>query len=304
MAYYYNNALDWGKEVVVNTKFGYGDNIQVFDIERGKSDRIRKHSWQTDTSIGKISWCYNPKEENKTPDHIIDDFVDIVSKNGNLLLNVGPKPDGTITDEQKNVLKEIGKWLKVNGEAIYGSRPWVTPGEGENKGTAGYMTDNEKTEYTAQDIRFTTRDNNVYAISLVWGDEVLIKTFAEKHLKDVKIENVAMLGSYEKLNYELTPEGLKVKFPKNKPTDYAHVLRIKLSCTVVSNPVIDKYQDKVVSTVRIMQHGNHPESVAAKSSVGDNVIKQDIEIAPQTLVEKEFIHLTSNADAPYELKIE
>ena len=109
MAYYYNNALDWGKEVVVNTKFGYGDNIQVFDIEPGKSDRIRKHSWQTDTSIGKISWCYNPKEENKTPDHIIDDFVDIVSKNGNLLLNVGPKPDGTITDEQKNVLLKIGK---------------------------------------------------------------------------------------------------------------------------------------------------------------------------------------------------
>lgn len=144
MAYYYNNALDWGKEVVVNTKFGYGDNIQVFDIERGKSDRIRKHSWQTDTSIGKKSWSYCPDEENKTPDHIIDDFVDIVSKNGNLLLNVGPKVDGTITDEQKNVLKEIGKWLKVNGEAIYCSRPWVTPGEGENKGTAGYMTDNEK----------------------------------------------------------------------------------------------------------------------------------------------------------------
>lgn len=304
MAYYYNNALDWGKEVVVNTKFGYGDNIQVFDIERGKSDRIRKHSWQTDTSIGKISWCYNPKEENKTPDHIIDDFVDIVSKNGNLLLNVGPKPDGTITDEQKNVLKEIGKWLKVNGEAIYGSRPWVTPGEGENKGTAGYMTDNEKTEYTAQDIRFTTRDNNVYAISLAWGDEVLIKTFAEKHLKDVKIENVEMLGSYGKLNYELTPEGLKVKFPENRPTDYAHVLRIKLSGTVVSNPVIDKYQDKVVSTVRIMQHSNHLVVVTAKSHVGDNVIKQGIEIAPQTLVEKEFIHLTDNADAPYELKIE
>lgn len=71
--------------------------------------------------------------------------MDIVSKNGNLLLNVGPKVDGTITDEQKNVLKEIGKWLKVNGEAIYCSRPWVTPGEGENKGTAGYMTDNENT---------------------------------------------------------------------------------------------------------------------------------------------------------------
>ena len=95
-------------------------------------DRNEIDPIQTDTSIGKKSWSYCPDEENKTPDHIIDDFVDIVSKNGNLLLNVGPKVDGTITDEQKNVLKEIGKWLKVNGEAIYCSRPWVTPGEGEN----------------------------------------------------------------------------------------------------------------------------------------------------------------------------
>ncbi len=93
-------------------------------------------------------------EENKSPDHIIDDFVDIVSKNGNLLLNIGPKADGTITDEQKNVLAEIGKWLKTNGEAIYGSRPWVIASEGHNAGTAGYMTDNTKTEYTADDIRF------------------------------------------------------------------------------------------------------------------------------------------------------
>ena len=104
MAYYYNSALDWNKEVVVNTKFGYGDNIQVFDIERGKSDRIREYPWQTDTSVGKKSWSYCVGEENKSPDHIIDDFVDIVSKNGNLLLNIGPKADGTITDEQKNVL--------------------------------------------------------------------------------------------------------------------------------------------------------------------------------------------------------
>ncbi|MEY8528381.1 alpha-L-fucosidase [Bacteroides xylanisolvens] len=304
MAYYYNNALDWGKEVVVNTKFGYGDNIQVFDIERGKSDRIRKHSWQTDTSIGKISWCYNPKEENKTPDHIIDDFVDIVSKNGNLLLNVGPKPDGTITDEQKNVLIEIGKWLKVNGEAIYSSRPWVTPGEGENKGTAGYMTDNEKTEYTAQDIRFTTRDNNVYAISLAWDKEILIKSFAEKYLKNVTVECVEMLGSKEKLQYELKSEGLKVKFPNIMPTQYAHVLKIKLNGVVFSKPIIDKYEDKIISTVRVMQHGVNPVSLDVKSSVDNNIINEKLNVAPQTLMEKEFIHKIKNTDAPYSFNVE
>ena len=112
MAYYYNNAIDWGKEVVVNTKLGYGNNIQVFDIERGKSDSILKFPWQTDTSIGKKSWGYIDGEENKTPNHIIDDLVDIVAKNGNLLLNIGPRPDGTITQEQQQVLLKIGDWLK------------------------------------------------------------------------------------------------------------------------------------------------------------------------------------------------
>ena len=133
MAYYYNNAIDWNKGVVVNTKFGYGDNIQVFDIERGKSDKVREFPWQTDTSIGKKSWGYIDGEENKTPNQIIDDLVDIVAKNGNLLINIGPRPDGTITEEQKDVLLKIGSWLKVNGEAIYGTRPWKKATEGEMK---------------------------------------------------------------------------------------------------------------------------------------------------------------------------
>lgn len=100
LAYYYNCSLDWGKGVVVNTKHGYPTNILVGDVERGKLNEMRKYPWQTDTSIGKHSWGYVNGEENKTPDQIIHDLVDIVSKNGNLLLNIGPHPDGTITDEQ------------------------------------------------------------------------------------------------------------------------------------------------------------------------------------------------------------
>ena len=177
MAYYYNNSLDWNKGVVVNTKFGYGDNIQVFDIERGKSDKIREYPWQTDTSIGKRSWGYIKNEENKTPNQIIDDLVDIVSKNGNLLLNIGPKPDGTITLEQQEVLRKIGAWLNVNGEAIYGTRPWEKATEGKVEGTSGAFTDSIEAEYSAQDIRFTARGEILYAISLAWADEeVLIRS--------------------------------------------------------------------------------------------------------------------------------
>jgi alpha-L-fucosidase len=223
MAYYYNNALDWDKGVVVNTKFGYGDNIQVFDIERGKSDKARDFPWQTDTSIGKKSWGYIEGEENKTPNQIIDDFVDIVSKNGNLLLNIGPKADGTITDEQQAVLREIGRWLKVNGEAIYATRPWEVASEGTVAGTSGAFSDNEESLYTAQDIRFTTKGNRLYAISLAWTDaEVLIKSIGE----DKKVGGIRMLGSDEKISWDQTPEGLKVSFPEKMPTDYAHALEI------------------------------------------------------------------------------
>ena len=204
MAYYYNSALDWNKEVVVNTKFGYGDNIQVFDIERGKSDRIREYPWQTDTSVGKKSWSYCVGEGKQESDHIIDDFVDIVSKNGNLLLNIGPKADGTITDEQKNVLAEIGKWLKTNGEAIYGSRPWVIASEGHNAGTAGYMTDN--TKLNIQRTTFALLHATITSMPCLWFGQmvVLLSSLATKYCRNVEIESVEMLGSSEKIDYKMT----------------------------------------------------------------------------------------------------
>jgi len=223
LAYYYNNALDWNKKVVVNTKFGYGDNIQVFDIERGKSDKIREFPWQTDTSIGKKSWGYIDGEENKTPNQIIDDLVDIVSKNGNLLLNIGPKPDGTITQEQQDVLLKIGDWLKINGEAIYGTRPWNKATEGSEIGTSGAFTDNVESQYTAQDIRFTKKDEALYAISLDWSNEGITVHSIDESLK---VTNVSMLGSDEKLSWAQTEEGLNVVFPKEKPSEYAHALKI------------------------------------------------------------------------------
>ncbi len=223
MAYYYNNAIDWKKEVVVNTKFGYGDNIQVFDIERGKSEKARDFAWQTDTSIGKKSWGYIGGEENKTPNQIIDDLVDIVSKNGNLLLNIGPRPDGTITEGQQEVLLQIGKWLEVNGDAIYGTRPWLIASEGSQQGTAGAFTDNEETIYTAQDIRFTTKADVLYAISLEWPQkEVTVHSIGG----DLKVATVELLGSAEKLQWKQTANGLNVNYPAEKPSDYAHALKI------------------------------------------------------------------------------
>jgi alpha-L-fucosidase len=227
LAYYYNSAIDWGKGVAVNTKSGYPTNIQVGDVERGKLDSMRKFPWQTDTSVGKHSWCFTEGEENKSPEQIVHDLIDIVSKNGNLLLNIGPRADGTITDEQTAVLLAIGRWLKVNGDAIYGTRCWKRHGEGDNLGTAGSFTDNTATPYTARDIRFTAKGNALYAIVLSCKEAgTLIRTLTPENIGEAKIQSVRMLGSEAEIAWELTPEGLRITFPKEMPCDYACSLRI------------------------------------------------------------------------------
>jgi alpha-L-fucosidase len=139
------------------------------------------------------------------------------------LLNIGPRADGTITEGQQEVLLEIGRWLAVNGEAIYGTRPWSIAGEGSQQGTAGAFTDNEETAYTAQDIRFTTKGDTLFAISLAWPEtEITIQSIGN----DMKVTSVELLGSTEKPEWKQTSEGLQVKYPFEKPTDYAHTLRI------------------------------------------------------------------------------
>ncbi|MDR0743050.1 MAG: alpha-L-fucosidase [Tannerella sp.] len=227
MAHYYNNALDWGEHVAVNTKQGYPTNVQVWDVERGKSGNMMQFPWQTDTSVGKKSWSYIEGEENKTPEQIVHDLIDIVSKNGNLLLNIGPRADGTITDEQKEILLSIGKWLKVNGEAIYGTRCWKKYGEGNTEPTKGAFTDHEASAYTVRDIRFTTKGNDFYAIVLNWDQAgTVIKSLNNETIADAKILNVQLLGSDEKINWEQTDEGLKLQFPEKKPCEYAYTFKI------------------------------------------------------------------------------
>ena len=228
MAYYYNSAVDWGKEVVVNTKFGYGNNIQVTDFERGKSDVLREYPWQTCTSLGDGFWSYDKTNTVlKTPDRIVDDLADIVSKNGNLLLNVAPRADGSIPQEQADVLKEIGGWLSVNGEAIYSTRPWHVYGEGPTGNAAGHHSE-KAISYTSEDIRFTSRGDAIYAIGLEWPEdgEVVITSLRSGNPYHRMVSRVSLLGCDEPLEWSVSDRGLVVSLPDNVSEPYAYVLKI------------------------------------------------------------------------------
>ncbi|HTJ49637.1 MAG TPA: alpha-L-fucosidase, partial [Cyclobacteriaceae bacterium] len=203
-SFYYNKGLEWNKGVVINYKnVAYPEGTAVYDIERGSSKATKKYPWQTDTSVGKKSWGYIDGEENKKPNEIIDALIDIVSKNGNLLLNIGPKADGTITPEQQEVLLAIGKWLSVNGDGIYGSRPWITSGEGPTENIDEHIQFNEYKfkGYQEKDIRFTTKDNSLYAFVLdIPKEQIVIKSLALS-AGNGKVSKIELVGSEEKVSW-------------------------------------------------------------------------------------------------------
>ncbi|WP_322199758.1 alpha-L-fucosidase [Acutalibacter intestini] len=166
-AYYYNRAAQWGVEVAIDYKhdaylFGAG----VPDIERGQMADIKPYFWQTDTAIALNSWCYTENNDFRDPEGILCDLCDIVSKNGALLLNVGPKADGTFSEEDQAVLTAIGSWMRVNGEAIYDTRVWKTFGEGPTQVRDGHFSDSVKKNFTPEDFRFTTKGGALYAMAL------------------------------------------------------------------------------------------------------------------------------------------
>ncbi|HEX5172409.1 MAG TPA: alpha-L-fucosidase [Cyclobacteriaceae bacterium] len=228
-SYYYNKGLEWNKGVVINYKnSAFPDGTAVYDIERGSSKATRKYPWQTDTSIGKKSWGYIEGEDNKKPNDLIDMMVDIVSKNGNLLLNIGPKPDGTITDEQQEVLLEIGKWLQVNGVAIYGTRPWKISGEGPTENLDESIKFNEyKFEgYLSKDIRFTTKGDSLFVIVLDIPKEPIIVHSLSSNSGNGKIKQVELIGSDEKIAWAQKDKGLTIQPSKKYPTESAVAYRI------------------------------------------------------------------------------
>lgn len=230
-AYYYNRGLEWGKGVAINYKLdAFPEGAAVLDIERGQLKDIRPLLWQNDTSVSKNSWGYIQHHDYKTPTALIHDLVDVVSKNGALLLNVGPRPDGTIPEPEQAILLEIGRWLAINGEAIYGTRPWKVHGEGPTEVFEGGFTDTKRQAFTARDVRFTARGETLYATVLGWpenGEATVQWLRAGSPLYAAEIQRVELLGAEQPVEWMRDHTGLKVKLPAHKPHDAAFVLKIR-----------------------------------------------------------------------------
>lgn len=234
-AYYLNAAEDWGKEVaIVRKQDDLPINMSINDLEKSRMNRMGNQTWMTDETISTGSWGYTENLVIKPAKDLLHVLIDIVSKNGVLLLNISPKSDGKIPENQQEVLLKIGDWLGKYGEAIYNTHPWYTFGEGPTQQPEGDFknhSDFKKVKYSEKDIRYTTHGNTIYAIML--GNpganrEILFESFASKNVpNNIRIKEVSLLGSEEKIKYELEDGGLLIKTPNNLVDDMAFVFKIE-----------------------------------------------------------------------------
>jgi alpha-L-fucosidase len=237
-AYYLNAAARNGQEVVVVRK--QNDlplSMSVEDLEQSRKNVIGTRTWMTDATISDGSWCYTENLQVKQAGDVLHMLVDIVSKNGVLLLNISPRADGTIPENQKEQLLKIGDWLQKYGEAIYGTEAWYTFGEGPTKEPEGHFENHDafmKLRYSNKDIRYTTKDYTIYAIvlgSLGPGQELVLDAFAKKNILDTpSIADVSFLGSSENTPWQYSEEaGLKITAPEKPLEEMATVIRITVS---------------------------------------------------------------------------
>jgi alpha-L-fucosidase len=234
VAHFYNASMSWhrGKlEAVVNCKLLQPSQrpAVVEDYERGSSDAIQPAPWQTDTCIG--NWHYDrdvfARHGYKTVTQVVGMLANIVSKNGNLLLNIPVRGDGTIDTDETAFLKGLAQWMRINGEAIFASRPWKVAGEGPARGVGGMFNEGRAT-YGARDLRFTTKGGALYAFALGWPVEPLeIKSLgAAAGLLDRPIAQITLLGSDEPIRWSRTDAALIIQPPLHKPCDHAIVFKI------------------------------------------------------------------------------
>ncbi len=202
----------------------------LLDIERGRANKILDRPWQTDTCIG--DWHYDraiyEQHRYKTARTVVHMLVDIVSKNGNLMLNIPVRGDGSIDEDERKFIGDFTSWMTANSEAIYGTRPFQVFGEGPpDVENSSNFNESKARPYDAHDIRFVTKGNTLYATALGWPDDgkLVIKTLAESNYAK-PIQRVELLGASGALQFSRDASGLTVSLPPEKPNEYAYTFKI------------------------------------------------------------------------------
>jgi alpha-L-fucosidase len=244
LEYYYNRPGARSNTVVSYKQTDFPDDVGLLDIECGRFSDVQNFEWQTDDRLeAKRTWCHVEEPEYKSAGEIIRQLCDVVSKNGNLLLNVGPRTDGTFPEEAKSVLYEVGDWLSLYGEAIYGTRPYTVFGEGatevkdtnfdinqiEEQTRIGVIEEDSKYGLLAEDIRFTTKGNILYVITMGRSDkeQMEITSLADgAGLASKRISRIDMVGGAEDLKWSRSVTTLTIELKGEMPSLHANVLRI------------------------------------------------------------------------------
>ena len=233
-AFYYNCGKQWGTDVCICYKhdammFGSG----IVEVERGSLADAKPYPWQTDTAVARNSWCYTDDLDYKSSNEIICTLVDVVSKGGNLLLNIGPKADGTIPEGDRKILQDLGTWMAVNAEAINGSKCWRRFAEGPTAAVEGQFQDKAKVPYTSQDYRFTVGNGAIYAICMKSPEDGKftvrsLNTASDHNLPEFQgiIEKVELLG-HGPVSWQADEKGLHVAAAPLE-SDWPVVLKVTL----------------------------------------------------------------------------
>ncbi len=233
LQYYYNHGLKNNQDVVSTYKFyDFAEGAAVLDLERARMSEKKDFPWLTDDSIDWKAWCHIDDPRYKSTNRLIDFLVDVVSKNGAVLLNITPRADGTIPNPVKERLLEMGEWLNVNGEAIYGTRPFEIYGEGDTEVIEGHLSEEKNADNTSKDVRFTTKGETLYAIVMDWpeGGTKKIHSFKKGNpylKKDIK--SIQLLGLEGDLNFKVKDDGLHIDLPNEKVGDHAFSFKINFN---------------------------------------------------------------------------
>jgi alpha-L-fucosidase len=244
VAGYHNRADDWGKEVAVAHKRNLPVGVGVVDHERSRRADISLRPWLTDTSVDRSSWGYVDDPDYKDAGTLVRGLVDRQSKNGRTLLNVGPRPDGTVPETAADRLRAVGEWLDGAGAAVRGTRPWWVFGEGptEVAGADAEFEAASAVSFTAEDLRFTRREGEAYAVVMAWPDDgrVEIETSLNHRLSGrgraetlLAPEQVELLGAGEdgrglELDWTLDEDALRVDLPDERPPGLDHACALRL----------------------------------------------------------------------------